>query len=182
MKIQVIRKKASSLRELGHEEVEIAGAATLRELLTAVARVEFEKQHGSGGAPGADARERSEKRDAPGAQGAGSRDGELEVQKAAAQVGKRDAPATIPPRMLHAGEEELKAQGQLGKVQFGELYDERPGDWEKALDTLFQDFEDGLYRVYVDGTEYTKLSQPLSLEENAQVVFLRLVMLSGRLW
>ena len=47
---------------------------------------------------------------------------------------------------------------------------------------MFQDFEDGLYRVYIDGEEYTELSGPVSLEENAQVVFLRLVMLSGRLW
>lgn len=46
MKIQVVRKKASSLRELGHEEMEITPVATLGELLAAVARVEFEKQHG----------------------------------------------------------------------------------------------------------------------------------------
>lgn len=161
MKIQVIRKKASSLRELGHEDVEIAGVSTLGELLTAVARVEFEKQHGRPDAPG--------------------QRGEPNTSGAISRQGKTDSSA-MPPRMLYASEEELKSQGRLGKVQFGELYDERPGDWEKALDTLFQDFKDGLYRVYVDGVEYTELSRPLSLRENAQVVFLRLVMLSGRLW
>lgn len=151
MKIQVIRKKASSLRELGHEEVEIGEVSTLRELLTAVARVEFEKQHGTADFEGANRNE----------QGA--------------------SPVRMP-RMLHESEEELRQQGRLGKIQFGELYNDQSGDWEKALATLFQDFEDGLYRVYIDGVEYTELSQMLAMKENAQVVFLRLVMLSGRLW
>lgn len=172
MKIQVIRKKASSLRELGHEEVEVGEVSTLRELLTAVARVEFEKQHGTGASE--DANQNGQV--APAAAG---RNGEA-VSIGANRNGQ-DASARMP-RMLHASEEELKAQGRLGKVRFGELYNEQSGDWERALGTLFQDFEDGLYRVYVDGTEYTELSQTLAMEENAQVVFLRLVMLSGRLW
>lgn len=46
MKIQIIRKKASSLRELGREEREIEPVSTLRELLLAVARTEFEQQYG----------------------------------------------------------------------------------------------------------------------------------------
>lgn len=131
MKIQIIRKKAASLRELGHEEMEIEPVSVLRELLTAVARAEFDKQHG--------------------------------VQE-------------------FRSDEELRQQGRFGKIGFGETYNDNPGDWEKALATLFQDFEDGLYRVYVDGTEYTELSQQISLSDGAEVVFIRLTMLSGMLW
>ncbi len=177
MKIQVVRKKASSLRELGHEEMEITPVATLGELLAAVARVEFEKQHGKVDTQGETAHD-----ERPAAQGAAVSDGKPGAKEGAARGGNLDAQGAIPSRMAYAGEEELKAEGRLGKVQFGESYDDRPGDWEKALGTLFQDFEDGLYRVYIDGEEYTELSGPVSLEENAQVVFLRLVMLSGRLW
>ncbi len=135
MKIQIIRKKASSLRELGREERETEPVSTLRELLETVARAEFEKQHGN-------------------------HDSRPEVKS----------------------EVELREEGRLGKVQFGEQYNDTPGDWEKALGTLYQDFEDGLYRVYVDGAEYTELNQAVSLREGSQIVFIRLVMLSGRLW
>lgn len=147
MKIQIIRKKAASLRELGHEELEIEPVSNLRDLLTCVARAEFQKQHGTeGGLMGSPQAERT----------AGA--------------------------MLYADEEELRQQGRLGKIQFGAAYNENAGDWEKALATLFQDFEDGLYRVYVDGTECTDLEQQISIQDGAEVVFIRLVMLAGRLW
>lgn len=158
MKIQIIRKKAASLRELGHEEMEIEPVSVLRELLTAVARAEFDKQHGA--------------QDKVGRKQNGMKEG----------AEKRQVSGTAAVWPVFRSDEELRQQGRFGKIGFGETYNDNPGDWEKALATLFQDFEDGLYRVYVDGTEYTELSQQISLSDGAEVVFIRLTMLSGMLW
>ena len=44
MKLYVVRKKASSLRELGRETVEIPAVSTLEELLTEMVISEFRKR------------------------------------------------------------------------------------------------------------------------------------------
>ena len=109
MKIWVVRKKASSLRELGREALELPEVSNLRELLTAAAEKEF-------------------------------------------------------------------------KVSFGESYNENKASLEKAIQVMFQDFEDGLFRVYLNEREYKELLEPTELHDGDELVLIRLVMLAGRMW
>ena len=47
MKIKIIKKKASSLKELSHEDIELEQIETLKDLLVQITIYEFYKQHTS---------------------------------------------------------------------------------------------------------------------------------------
>ena len=53
---------------------------------------------------------------------------------------------------------------------------------QKALDNAFLSFEDGLYRVFLGENELTELDTPLDIKENDELTFIRLTMLTGRIW
>lgn len=133
MKLNIIKKKAASLRELGRETVEIPKASTLKELLYSLTEIEFQKQH-----------------------------------------------QTRNVDVLDA--QSVQSQAELGRVSFGERYNQERGDLEKAVQVMLQDFEDGLFRVYVNQDEYTCLEEPLKLQEGDEITLIRLVMLAGRMW
>ena len=130
MKFNIIKKKASSLRELGHETIELNEIQTLNDLLYSISYYEFKKQ--------------------------------CNVQ--------------LKPYK----KEEIQILSNLGKITF-ENYHEQ-GDFNQALNTMIQDFKDGLFRVYLNENECTDLDERLSLNEENEVVFIKLVMLAGRLW
>lgn len=133
MKLNIIKKKAASLREIGRETVEIPKASTLKELLYSLTEIEFQKQH-----------------------------------------------QTRNVDVLDA--QSVQSQAELGRVSFGERYNQERGDLEKAVQVMLQDFEDGLFRVYVNQDEYTCLEEPLKLQEGDEITLIRLVMLAGRMW
>lgn len=134
MKLQVVRKKASSLRELGREPVEIPAVSTLEELLTELVISEFRKRQE-----------------------------------------QKDTEQTLT-------EEEIRQQGHLGRVRFQESYQENMGDIKAAVQVMLQDFEDGLFRVYLNGEECLDLKGKLAVKDEDEVVLLRFVMLAGRMW
>jgi len=140
MKLQVVKKRASSLRELGRETVELPQTHTLRELLTELTKYELKKQS--------------------------------ESQEQAVQP------------VLE--EENIRNQSKLGRVSFGVSYNERKTDSDEiaqeAVRVMFQDFEDGLFRVFLNGTECMELDEEISTKDGDEAVFIRLVMLSGRMW
>lgn len=131
MRIQVIKKKASSHKELGREMIEIEAASTLRDLLVAV----FEHERQTLDAPAADT----------------------------------------------LSQAEIEQRSSLGKVAFG-LYQPKQNAAKEAMHTLLRDFEDGLYRVFINAHEVTRLDEAIHLRDDDEIVFLRLVMLAGRLW
>ena len=47
---------------------------------------------------------------------------------------------------------------------------------------LEQDFSDGLFRVFFNGEEYTNLTDVLDVQEENELVIIRLIMMAGRLW
>ena len=53
---------------------------------------------------------------------------------------------------------------------------------DKALEVMVQDFLDGLFRVFINGEEYKALDEKLKLQGENEVVFIRFVMMAGRLW
>ena len=53
---------------------------------------------------------------------------------------------------------------------------------KKAIETALQAFEDGLVAVFVDGTRYENTADALELTGDETVTFVKLTMLTGRLW
>jgi len=91
--------------------------------------------------------------------------------------------------------QEIEDQAETGKVSFGTLYGEKGADLKQAQDNAIQCFEDGIYRVFLDGRPLEELEEEIggaldgktcggSDGETGRGVFtfVRLTMLSGRMW
>lgn len=79
-------------------------------------------------------------------------------------------------------EEEISDRAKIGKIAFGINYGGKEQELPKAVENALQSFEDGIYRVFLNDSELESLDAPLSLSENDALTFIRLTMLSGRLW
>ncbi|MFN7253405.1 MAG: hypothetical protein ACK4M9_21930 [Anaerobacillus sp.] len=77
---------------------------------------------------------------------------------------------------------EIVLQSTTGKVGFGTTYIDNKSDEQAAIDTAIQAFDDGLFKVFVNEIEQEGLDRPLLIEDGSAVVFIRLTMLSGRMW
>ena len=71
-------------------------------------------------------------------------------------------------------------------VRAGKIGDEVHGDkkanLEKALDTAYLAFEDGLYCIFINDKQSEKLDDSLNLKDGDIITFIRLTMLAGRMW
>ena len=71
-------------------------------------------------------------------------------------------------------------------VRSGKIGDEVHGDkkanLEKALDTAYLAFEDGLYCIFINDEQTEKLDDSLNLKDGDILTFIRLTMLAGRMW
>lgn len=76
---------------------------------------------------------------------------------------------------------DIHQQADTGKIVFG-MYNQQKESLSKAKQTILQDYEDGLFRVFVRGKEITKLDEELQLKDGDEVVWIKMVMLTGRLW
>jgi hypothetical protein len=74
---------------------------------------------------------------------------------------------------------DMDAMSQVGKIGFGIPFGSRQADLQEALETAFQGFEDGLYRLFVGEQEIESLDAPLHLQEEDTITIIRLVMLTG---
>lgn len=77
---------------------------------------------------------------------------------------------------------EIEKMSELGKIAFGINYGGKKADEENAVQTALQAFEDGLFRIFLGDTELTELSENVKLSEGDSLTFIRLAMLSGRMW
>lgn len=77
---------------------------------------------------------------------------------------------------------DIQESAACGKVDFGDSPRTAVPPLQTALHTMVQDFHDGLLRVYVNGHACTDLTEKLVLQAENEVVFLRLILLAGRLW
>ena len=77
---------------------------------------------------------------------------------------------------------EIEDKSAAGKIGFGRIYGERKPDVEEAVKTALECFEDGLAAVFVDGVQVSELEEVLSLHEGSEITFVRMIMLSGRMW
>ena len=78
--------------------------------------------------------------------------------------------------------EEIGERAQGGKVGFGVNYGGRKADLEKARVHAVQGCEDGIYRVFMDGRGLEELDEGIVVTEESVFTFVRLTMLTGRMW
>lgn len=82
----------------------------------------------------------------------------------------------------YLSDEQVRQKATVGKVDFGDLYNRVPAQAEEAVFTALQAFEDGIFRLFVNETELESLKTELSLREGDTLTFIRLTLLTGRLW
>lgn len=79
-------------------------------------------------------------------------------------------------------DDEISEMSEIGKIAFGINYGGKAANEVSALENALQSYEDGLYRIFIGDNEVGSLSDSISLLENDSVTFIRLTMLTGRLW
>lgn len=95
---------------------------------------------------------------------------------------KEDAAPREDGLLKYLTREEIGDQAQTGKISFGALYGEKEADQEEAAANALQSFEDGIYRIFLDGKPLETLDEQISVTEETVFTFVRLVMLAGRMW
>ena len=84
------------------------------------------------------------------------------------------------PKENHAlSDSEIAEQAEEGRIRFAENYSENHDTIAKAMERTKQAYDDGLFRVFINGEEVTEWNAPITLCQGAEVVFLRLTMLTG---
>ena len=79
-------------------------------------------------------------------------------------------------------EEEILGMSQIGKIAFGINYGGKEANEEESVKNAILAYEDGLYRIFLGENEAGTLEDKIDLSENDEVTFIRLTMLSGRMW
>lgn len=79
-------------------------------------------------------------------------------------------------------DEQFDEMREIGKFAFGVHYNENSVDETKAVETAIGAVRDGLVRVFKGNEEITDLDQNIEISEDDVLTFVRLTMLSGRMW
>ena len=77
--------------------------------------------------------------------------------------------------------ENIAKAARIGKIG-DEVHGDKKANLEKALDTAYLAFEDGLYCIFINDEQSEKLDDNLSLKDGDILTFIRLTMLAGRMW
>jgi len=89
--------------------------------------------------------------------------------------------------------DEIGEAAKTGKVGFSDRNDDRAQDENAAVDNALQSYRDGLFKLFLDGADIESAAAglplraaapatPAPLREGSEILFVRLSMLSGRLW
>lgn len=81
-------------------------------------------------------------------------------------------------------EDNMQTMAEVGKIAFGEIYNDKEPDEDKAVQSAWQAYADGIVRVFIEGeeAEYNENGTQLALKEGDEVTFVRLAMLAGRMF
>lgn len=98
------------------------------------------------------------------------------------QVEEYNARPTENDLLKYLTREEIENRAETGKVGFGVNYNGSLASPEEAVNNALQSYEDGIFRLFINDQEAGTADSPLHLEEGDTLTFIRLTMLSGRLW
>ena len=77
--------------------------------------------------------------------------------------------------------ENIAKAARIGKIG-DEVHGDKKANLEKALDTAYLAFEDGLYCIFINDEQTEKLDDNLNLKDGDILTLIRLTMLAGRMW
>ena len=77
--------------------------------------------------------------------------------------------------------ENIAKAASIGKIG-DEVHGDKKANLEKALDTAYLAFEDGLYCIFINDEQSEKLDDSLNLKDGDILTLIRLTMLAGRIW
>ena len=97
----------------------------------------------------------------------------ISAYKARANNAKNPTPLT---------DEQFDGMREIGKFAFGVHYNENEIDEAKAIQTAIDAVTDGLVRVFKGNDEITDLDAEIEISKGDVFTFVRLTMLSGRMW
>lgn len=84
--------------------------------------------------------------------------------------------------VLPLTDEQFEGMREIGKFAFGVHYNENNVDEEKAVKAALDALNDGLVRVFKGNTELTGADTAVKISDGDVFTFVRLTMLSGRMW
>lgn len=77
---------------------------------------------------------------------------------------------------------EIKDKAQVGKIANSQDYDERLPDLQSAINNALLSFEDEIVKIFLEDEELKDLDEKINLEENSNLTFIKMTMLSGGIW
>lgn len=77
---------------------------------------------------------------------------------------------------------DIKDMAAGGKVSFAMNYGNGIPDIQKAIDNAKQAFMDGIVVIFINGVEKQNIEDEVDINEHTKVTFVRMTMLSGRMW
>ena len=82
------------------------------------------------------------------------------------------------PLFPYLTEDAIADKAKSGKIGFGDRKNENVQDEDEAVENALSCFADGIFRMFINDVE-VGVNQPISLEEGAEITFIRLTMLTG---
>ena len=77
---------------------------------------------------------------------------------------------------------EISDMAGIGRITFGICNGDKEQDVGKAVDNALLAFQDGLFCMFINGEKMTQADRAIALREDDVLTFIRLTMLSGRMW
>ena len=71
---------------------------------------------------------------------------------------------------------------ETGRIAFGMVYNGKTEDPDAAVANALQCYEDGLFRLFLNGCPLNDINDKLDLADGDRITVVRLTLLSGRLW
>ncbi|MBD5309119.1 MAG: hypothetical protein HDS10_01635 [Bacteroides sp.] len=71
---------------------------------------------------------------------------------------------------------------ETGRIAFGMVYNDKTEDSDAAVANALQCYEDGLFRLFLNGVPLKDINDSLDLTDGDHITVVRLTLLSGRLW
>lgn len=78
--------------------------------------------------------------------------------------------------------EQITDMADVGKIAFGINYSGKEQALDKAVDNALQAFEDGIYCMFLNDKQLEQPDEIIDLKENDSLTFIKLTMLTGRMW
>ena len=98
-------------------------------------------------------------------------------RRAASATGRTDLDAG--QEHVPLPQEDIGDMAAAGRVSFGVVYDGRQQDPDKAVANALQSYEDGLFRIFLNGNPLGNASSSIEINEGDCLTVVRLTLLAG---